>query len=88
MTPEGAVVKTPPPFTPAGPLTGPAKVLVLPGQHSSHITSRLAPRLGGGGALGPVLIGLSHAAQLVAMDSSVSQIVDMATLAAYQAITR
>ncbi len=69
-------------------LTGPANVLVMPGLHSSHITSRLAPRLGGGGALGPVLIGLSHAAQLVAMDSSVSQIVDMATLAAYQAITR
>jgi malate dehydrogenase (oxaloacetate-decarboxylating)(NADP+) len=69
-------------------LTGPANVLVMPGLHSAHITSRLAPRLGGGGALGPVIIGLSHAAQLVAMDSSVSQIVDMATLAAYQAITR
>ncbi len=27
-------------------LTGPANVLVMPGLHSAHITSRLAPRLG------------------------------------------
>jgi malate dehydrogenase (oxaloacetate-decarboxylating)(NADP+) len=67
-------------------LTGPANILVMPGLHSAHITSRLAPRLGGGGTIGPLLIGLSHAVQLVAMDSSVSQIVDIATIAAHQAI--
>jgi malate dehydrogenase (oxaloacetate-decarboxylating)(NADP+) len=66
-------------------LSGPANVLVMPGLHAAHITSRLAPRLGGGTTIGPLLIGLSHAAQLVAMDSSVSQIVDMAALAAHQA---
>ena len=69
-------------------LTGPANVLVMPGLHSAHITSRLAPRLGGGSTIGPLIIGLEHAAQLVTMDSSVSQIVDMATLAAYQAVTK
>ena len=67
-------------------LTGPANILVMPGLHSAHITSRLAPRLGGGGTIGPLLIGLSHAVQLVTMDSSVSQIVDIATIAAHQAI--
>ena len=67
-------------------LTGPANILVMPGLHSAHITSRLAPRLGGGGTIGPLLIGLSHAVQLVAMDSSVSQIVDIATIAAHQAV--
>jgi malate dehydrogenase (oxaloacetate-decarboxylating)(NADP+) len=69
-------------------LTGPANVLLMPGLHSAHITSRLAPRLGGGSTIGPLIIGLEHAAQLVTMDSSVSQIVDMATLAAYQAIAK
>ncbi len=69
-------------------LTGPANVLVMPGLHSAHITSRLAPRLGGGSVIGPLLIGLTHAAQLVQMDSSVSQIVDMATLAAHQMVGR
>jgi malate dehydrogenase (oxaloacetate-decarboxylating)(NADP+) len=67
-------------------LTGPANVLVMPGLHSAHITSRLAPRLGGGSTIGPLLIGLSHAVQLVAMDASVNQIVDMAILAAHQTV--
>jgi malate dehydrogenase (oxaloacetate-decarboxylating)(NADP+) len=69
-------------------LTEPANVLVMPGLHSAHITSRLAPRLGGGGTVGPLIIGLTHAAQLVPMDASVSQIVDVATLAAYQTLSR
>ncbi len=50
--------------------------------------SVLAPRLGGGGSIGPLVIGLSHAAQLVPMGASVSQIVDIATLAAHQTVSR
>ncbi len=67
-------------------LTGPANILVMPGLHSAHITSRLAPRLGGGGTIGPLLIGMNNAVQLLPMDASVSQIVDIATIAAHQAI--
>jgi len=66
-------------------LTGPANVLVMPGLHSALITSRLAPRLGGGSTIGPLLIGLGRPAQILAMDASVSQIVDLACLAAHQA---
>jgi malate dehydrogenase (oxaloacetate-decarboxylating)(NADP+) len=66
-------------------LTGNANVLVMPGLHSAHITSRLAPRLGGGSTIGPLLLGMQHAVQLVAMDASVSGIVDIAALAAHQA---
>ena len=66
-------------------LTGPANVLVMPGLHSAHITSRLAPRLGDGSTIGPLLIGLENAAQIVPMDASVSQIVDVAEIAAHQA---
>ncbi len=69
-------------------LTGPANILVMPGLHSAHITSRLAPRLGGGSTIGPLLIGMNQPAQIVPMDSSVSQVVDMACLAAYQAAAR
>ena len=65
-------------------LTGPANILVMPGLHSSHITSRLAPRLGGGGTIGPLIMGMSHAAQLLSLNASVSQIVDVAALAAHQ----
>ncbi len=69
-------------------LTGNANVLVMPGLHSAHIVSRLAPRLGGGSAIGPLLLGMAKAVQLVSMDASVSTIVDMAALAAHQAADR
>jgi malate dehydrogenase (oxaloacetate-decarboxylating)(NADP+) len=69
-------------------LTGPANVLVMPGLHSAHIVSRLAPRLGGGSTIGPLIIGLMRAAQIVPMDASVTQIVDVACIAAHQANRR
>jgi malate dehydrogenase (oxaloacetate-decarboxylating)(NADP+) len=69
-------------------LTANANVLIMPGLHSAHITSRLAPRLGGGSSIGPLLLGMSKAVQLVSMDASVSTIVDMAALAAHQAENR
>jgi len=66
-------------------LTGNANVLVMPGLHSAHITSRLAPRLGGGSSIGPLLLGMQKPVQLLPMDASVSLIVDLAALAAHQA---
>jgi malate dehydrogenase (oxaloacetate-decarboxylating)(NADP+) len=69
-------------------LTANANVLIMPGLHSAHITSRLAPRLGGGSSIGPLLLGMSKAVQLVSMDASVSTIVDMAALAAHQSASR
>ncbi|MDE2582740.1 MAG: NADP-dependent malic enzyme, partial [Rhodospirillales bacterium] len=69
-------------------LTGPANVLVMPGLHSAHITARLAPKMAEGSTIGPVLIGLSHPVQILPMNASVSQVVDMACLGAYQAAAR
>ncbi len=69
-------------------LTGPANVLVMPGLHSAHITSRLGPNMVGGNSIGPLLIGLTHPVQIMQMDAGSSQIVDMACLAAYQAAAR
>ncbi|MCC7283825.1 MAG: NADP-dependent malic enzyme [Acetobacteraceae bacterium] len=69
-------------------LTGPANVLVMPGLHSAHITTRLVPHLGAGQAIGPLLIGLSRAVQIVPLDASVSTIVEMACLAAHETVER
>ncbi|HET8996670.1 MAG TPA: phosphate acyltransferase, partial [Acetobacteraceae bacterium] len=69
-------------------LTDNANVLIMPGLHSALITSRLVHRLGGGTTIGPLLIGMEKPVQVVPMDASVSQIVDMACLAAYQAAER
>jgi malate dehydrogenase (oxaloacetate-decarboxylating)(NADP+) len=67
-------------------LTGDANVLVMPGLHSAHIAARLMHHLGGGTTIGPLLIGMERPAQIVPMDATVSQIVDVACLAAYQAV--
>ena len=69
-------------------LSGDANVLVMPGLHSSHIAARLMSHLGGGTTIGPLLIGMEKPVQIVAMDASVSQIVDVACIAAYQAVLR
>jgi malate dehydrogenase (oxaloacetate-decarboxylating)(NADP+) len=69
-------------------LTGDANVLVMPGLHSALITSQLVHRLGGGTTIGPLLIGMERPVQVLPMDASVSQVVDVACLAAYQAIAR
>jgi malate dehydrogenase (oxaloacetate-decarboxylating)(NADP+) len=69
-------------------LTGDANVLVMPGLHSAHILARLMHHLGGGTTIGPLLIGMEKPVQIVPMDASVSQIVDVAGLAAYQAVAR
>ncbi len=67
-------------------LTGDANVLVVPGLHSAHIAARLTHHLGGGTTIGPLLIGMEKPVQIIPMDASSSQIVDLACLAAYQAI--
>ena len=63
-------------------LTGNANVLVMPGLDAAHIAAQLAPRLGEGRVIGPALIGLEHAAQIVPMDATVSDLVTFACLAA------
>jgi malate dehydrogenase (oxaloacetate-decarboxylating)(NADP+) len=85
MSPDVALDMTYREIYPFCRLTGPANVLVMPGLHSAHITSQLAPRLGGGSTIGPLLIGLTHAAQVVQRNAAVSQIVELAALAAHQA---
>ena len=69
-------------------LTGDANVLVMPGLHSSQINARLMHHLGGGTTIGPLLIGMERPVQIVPMDASVSQIVDVACIAASQAVRR
>ena len=68
-------------------LTGPANVLVMPGLHSAHISSRLLERLGGVTVIGPVIDGLHKPVQIVPMGATVSDLVNHAALAAYGALS-
>ena len=69
-------------------LTGPANVLVMPGLHSAHISSRLVQSLGGVTVIGPVIDGLHKPVQIVQMGATVSDLVNHAALAAYGALSR
>ena len=66
-------------------LSGPANVLIMPGLHSANISSKLLQELGGGTVIGPLLIGLEKPVQIVQMGATVSDIVNLAALAAYSA---
>ena len=66
-------------------LTGPANVLIMPSLHTSQVSTQLLKSLGGGTVLGPVLIGLSKPVQIVPMGTTVSDMVNMAALAAQAA---
>ncbi len=64
-------------------LTGPANVLVMPGLHAANISTRLVQRFGAATSIGPILIGLEKPVQIVSMDASVSDLVQMALMAAH-----
>jgi malate dehydrogenase (oxaloacetate-decarboxylating)(NADP+) len=66
-------------------LTGPANVLVFPGLHSANLASKLLQELGGGTVIGPMLYGLERPVQVVQPNATVSDIVNLAALAAYRA---
>ncbi len=68
-------------------LTGPANVLVMPGLHSAHISSRLMQSLGGVTVIGPVIDGMQKPVQIVQMGATVSDLVNHAALAAYGALS-
>ncbi|MFO1038459.1 MAG: NADP-dependent malic enzyme [Geminicoccaceae bacterium] len=67
-------------------LTGPANVLIMPALHSANIASKLLQQLGGGTVIGPLLAGMSKPAQILPMNATVSDIINMAAIAAYDAI--
>ncbi|GLQ05224.1 NADP-dependent malic enzyme [Sneathiella chinensis] len=66
-------------------LSGPANVLVMPGLHSAHISSKLVPVLGETRVIGPLLVGLEKPVQIVPIGATVSDLVNMAALAAHEA---
>jgi malate dehydrogenase (oxaloacetate-decarboxylating)(NADP+) len=69
-------------------LTGAANVLVMPGLHAAHILSKSVPHLTSAQTIGPLLHGLSAPVQIVGMDAGVTQVLDIACLAAHAAIPR
>ena len=64
-------------------LTGPANVLVMPAIHSASIATSLLGSIGGATVLGPMLMALKESVQICSLGATVSDIVNLATIAAY-----
>ncbi len=67
-------------------LSGTANVLIMPGLNTASTASGLMQKLGGGTVIGPLLLGLTKPAQIVPMGATVSDLVNLAALAAHEAI--
>jgi len=75
-------------YYPFSRLTGPANVLIMPGLHSAHITSRMLESMDVGTVLGPILMGLEKPVEIVHMNSTVGEIVNASAFAAHESIRR
>ena len=67
-------------------LRGPANVLIMPGLNAANIATQLLEEMGGGKRVGPLLMGLDKPAQIVDLGATVSDMVNLAALAAHEAI--
>ena len=68
---------------PMSDIVGKANVLIMPGQHSAAISYKIMKTLGGAKVIGPLLIGLGRAIEIVPLRSSTSDILNIASVAAY-----
>ena len=67
-------------------LSEPANVLIMPGLHSANIAAKLLGQVGGGQVMGPVLTGFSKSVQIMPIGANVSEILNYAMFAAYDAV--
>jgi malate dehydrogenase (oxaloacetate-decarboxylating)(NADP+) len=64
-------------------LTAEANVLIMPAIHSASISTKLVQALGGATVVGPILVGFSKPVQICPLSASVSKILTLAQVAAY-----
>ena len=85
MQPDVALSEEYKDLYPFSEIVGKANVLVMPGQHSAAIAYKIMKTLGGAKVIGPLLIGLGRAIEIIPLRSSTSEILNLASVAAYSA---
>ena len=70
---------------PSSKIVGNANILIMPGQHSAAISYKIMKTLGGAKVIGPLLIGLGQAIEIAPLRCSTSDILNLASIAAYSA---
>ena len=66
-------------------IVGNANILIMPGQHSAAISYKMMKSLGDTKVIGPLLIGLGQPIEIAPLRSSASEIINLASVAAYSA---
>ena len=64
-------------------LSDTANVLIMPAFHSASISTRMLQELGGATVIGPLIVGLDRAVQIVPLGAKDTDVVNMAALAAF-----
>jgi len=64
-------------------IVGNANILIMPGQHSAAISYKMMKTLGETKVIGPLLIGLGLPIEIAPLRSSTSEIINLASIAAY-----
>ena len=70
---------------PMSEIVGNANVLIMPGQHSAAISYKIMKEMSSSKVIGPLLIGLGAAIEIAPLRCSTSEILNLASVAAYSA---
>ena len=85
MQPDVALNKEYKELYPFSSIVGNANILIMPGQHSAAIFYKMMKSLGDTKVIGPLLIGLGQPIEIAPLRSSTSEIINLASVAAYSA---
>ena len=85
MQPDVALSQEYADLYPFSDIVGNANILIMPGQHSAAISYKIMKALGGAKVIGPLLIGLGQPIEIAPLRSSTSDILNLASVAAYSA---
>ena len=85
MQPDVALDENYKSLYPFSKIVGNANILIMPGQHSAAISYKMMKTLGDTKVIGPLLIGLGLPIEIAPLRSSTSEILNLASIAAYSA---
>ena len=85
MQPDVALNKEYKDLYPFSNIVGNANILIMPGQHSAAISYKMMKELGDTKVIGPLLIGLGLPIEIAPLRTSTSELINLASIAAYSA---
>ena len=85
MQPDVALSEEYKDLYPFSEIVGNANILIMPGQHSAAISFKMMKSFGEAKVIGPLLVGLGQPIEIAPLRSSTSDIINLASVAAYSA---